>query len=262
MSFGFVGVMLAGELLEQVMRGGSRALNHHAKVSDKPVFGAKININPLFFAMSLADTAKGVGEIGETAWNNALTNDPDGFRKLGEQGGMLGMDALFLGLTAHQSIRDTLGLRGQEVFRTGGAFRGKTFYRENGEMLERISRRGVAQGTGLSLAGAEAKAIIKGADKRYLLKSGMSTMRQTWKFDVGVTLGIMGVGILGSAALGAVGGIMDMANADSKSFKRIHYDTNYFDTRKQDMSSYDQIGAAMQNYSSRMQSVARIYHSR
>jgi len=245
--------MAGAEVLELAMRGGARAVNSSHK-------GMNINVNPLMLAMVTADATKDVSELANLGWDAVVNRDPDGFSKMGSHAATVMADTGMIGLTAWQAVRDTATMGAEEV--TVKGFIKPRFYKQDGEFLKQISRKGDLELARMKLGSAEAKNILKTGGKRYLTKGGRSILRQGFGWDIKATFGIMGLGILGSMALGAIGSIMDEAHKDSMNFRKIQYDTRYFDTRQADMSSYHQIGAAMQNYSSRMQSVARIYHAR
>jgi len=72
----------------------------------------------------------------------------------------------------------------------------------------------------------------------------------------------MGVGWAAKSVLGFAGGIIDEAMKDEHRFRNIHYDSRFFNTQEDQMTNYQQLGSAMNNYQNRMTSTARVYHSR
>jgi hypothetical protein len=98
-------------------------------------------------------------------------------------------------------------------------------------------------------------------------KGGMKSVFGTykpmgWKGNVGIMAAQMAIGIGAKMALGFAGKVLDEAYSESKHFRKPHYDQRFFNTQREDQSSYQQLGQAMDSYENKMMSVARIYHAR
>jgi hypothetical protein len=63
-----------------------------------------------------------------------------------------------------------------------------------------------------------------------------------------------------SPILGFAGKILDESVQSSRMMREIKYDNRFFDTNRYDQSTFQQVGQAMNNYQSKMVSMARIYH--
>lgn len=82
------------------------------------------------------------------------------------------------------------------------------------------------------------------------------------KRELGLNLGALAIGAAVGLVAGYAGKLVDESNQNFLRSKYPQYDNRFFDTREQDMSSYQQLGAAMNTYHNRMVSTARIFHSR
>lgn len=71
-----------------------------------------------------------------------------------------------------------------------------------------------------------------------------------------------GVGMAAKATLGFVGGLLDEDHNADMATRRVKYDNRFFQTQYDTQSNYGQLGMAMNNYQSRMQSTSRVYHAR
>jgi len=72
---------------------------------------------------------------------------------------------------------------------------------------------------------------------------------------------LIGMGV--SAAAGFAGKMMDQSWKNYRDMRNVKYDQRYFEGQgKYDAQTYSALGNAMQDYSSRMVSLSRIYHSR
>jgi hypothetical protein len=70
------------------------------------------------------------------------------------------------------------------------------------------------------------------------------------------------VGQMTRSILGFAGGMVDEAVKDYHRSRRIQYDNRFFNTQRDQMTNYQTLGMAMNNYENRMMSTSRIYHSR
>lgn len=70
------------------------------------------------------------------------------------------------------------------------------------------------------------------------------------------------IGHAAKSVLGFAGGLIDESMKDYHRQKSVYYDNRFFNTQRDEMSNLQSLGAAMNNYESRYQSTARIYHSR
>lgn len=76
-------------------------------------------------------------------------------------------------------------------------------------------------------------------------------------------LGIpLAIGMMAPLALGFAGKVLDEAYNERRRMTEIHYDNRFFNTDKYDASTYQQLGAAMNSYQSKMVSLARVFHAR
>ena len=232
------------------------------------VGGVPINgMNRYFVASSgigtMTSAMRGSSNFMQAAWDD----DPNKFQQLGNdasdvfgEGLMTGM----AGIMAAQHIRTFGTTEGMHI--KEGANAG-TYQKLSGGGWERIGKKG-------ALAEEEMHAIMKnkgafkvnvrgGAAYGGKLKNPFGTYRPMgMKGNIGMIAGQIALGVAAKFALGFAGRVLDQAYSEDKHFRKPQYDNRFFNTQRYDQSSYQQLGAAMDNYENRMMSVARIYHAR
>lgn len=181
--------------------------------------------------------------------------DPNAFEKAGmTAGGVVGAVGDFglnLGFLRHAAIREG----GIEAIKHNG-----TIYSHLGDTVKNLN--------GSSVSGDIADIMKNGTKGVYQENVGMKRMlggrkfMKNWGFakGLGITLLPMALGAAASVGLGIAGKMMDEANQSARAMRSIKYDNRFFDTSRYDQSTYQQVGQAMNNYSSKMMSMARVYH--
>ena len=111
--------------------------------------------------------------------------------------------------------------------------------------------------------GPKAIQSVKKHGKSGVMKNGKFIKSMNWKRDIALLVGgPIAVSMGASAVGGFVGRFLDEEVAGRRAGQQMTYDNRFFDSRKYDMNTYDQVGAAMQSYQNKMVSSARIFHSR
>jgi hypothetical protein len=93
--------------------------------------------------------------------------------------------------------------------------------------------------------------FLKGKKIPHLIKAGI----------IGTAASIVG-GMALSKAFSTVGSLFDQAHQAGINRRKIHYDNSYYNTSKYEQSAYQTIGSAMGDYTTKLQSISRLYHSR
>lgn len=139
------------------------------------------------------------------------------------------------------------------TFRRAGSYKGGVFTKFEGaaapiaaesrlgQLLSKSKFGGVLRGKGFHASPTGIKGLM----------SGMAPF-----------IGAFAVGQLARGALGFAGSLVDQAAHDYHRQRSIHYDSRFFNTQRDQQSAYNTLGMAMNNYENRMQSTARIFHSR
>lgn len=205
-----------------------------------------------------AKTIESADQFVTGAWNG----DPNVFEQAGHNSG----DIIGAGL-------GMAGMAAWAILQRRSALAPKAFKTATGDVFKQFKHGGfkdvstgkVQLGPRAIPAGAQqgvyARAFAgKNIGRKGFIKSGgfKGVVKDMGMFVVAPII----TGIAAGMALGFAGRYLDEVNADFKSRKHMYYDNRYFDTRKYDASSNEQIGMAMNDYSNKMQSIARVYHSR
>ena len=212
----------------------------------------------LMGAVGMATTAFSSGnQFLEDAWND----DPNKFQRAGfAAGGMVG-EATMLGSTAYMGW-DLWRRNGAQQMAKGPGKNGPLYNVLNNGNFSRdmgggfnqiINKEEVSKMKGLRY-GQKATSFRAGLGKGFVGNFGM-------RMNFGaMLLTPIAAGMAASATFGLAGKVLDAVHSESKRNQNLTYDKRYFNTQQYDMSSYQQLGAAMQQQESRMLSVARIYH--
>lgn len=212
-----------------------------------------------YFAVASAVGAGTAGiNAGMTLLNGANSVDPNTFENTGYAAGaalgagaQLGLDVGFL---RHSYLREggTAGYIPKGANTTQG-FRSMESLKESGEELGKGWTKGVkhAEGSGKFNLWSRMRGRPGDFSKAFSVGRGLTAFAAP-----------IGIGIAAGAALGFAGKFMDEAWAEHRKSKMPTYDSRFFDTSKYDQSTYQQVGAGMQAYGSKMMSLSRIYHSR
>lgn len=212
----------------------------------------KVGLDSYFNVSMPIDTMKEATEASAGLLENSWEQDPYTFQMAGMGFGTAAGTAALTGAAFVTSAHAFAGRGGEEAIRI------------RGHIAERSS---FATEESWDLA-RKTKGAQKGVVKDYKTLKGLggpNNRRFIGNFGKG-NIAMWGAAIAASIAapliLGTAGKVMDIASADARSRKAVSYDTRYFNTQQYDQSSYQQLGAAMNNYESKMMSISRIYHSR
>jgi len=202
------------------------------------------------YGVATAITASAYTTIGTGAQflNDAHSQNPNTMENLGYGTGAAigeGLVLVTMGITAADAYRS----RGSNL--KNPAFQA-TMYKDK---LYRNPNTIVGPRTGTKVKNAPRA-------KTGLFRGGKFIKPMSWKKDISLGIGAMLTGMVASAGLGMVGRYIDGNIAEHKRRSVIDYDSRFFDTRRYDQATNNQVGMAMQNYSDRLVSVARIHHSR
>jgi hypothetical protein len=218
-----------------------KALPVVGDIGKAPVFKNRSQgwgLNRYLTFMGAVSTASVAANTAAQFVQDVHNDDPNKFERLGLGLGGLTSEGMFL----------------------GGAMLGAwDQWRQNG-LPEAVLKDGTVH--------AGAHSAIKGGKKGVLnTKSGLrggsfiktnTFIRDTLMFTAAPILAGMAVGALGSMA----GRFIDNRIREQKQGSQLNYDNRFFDTRKYDQQTYNQVSRAMEDYADRMVSVARIHHSR
>lgn len=225
-------------------------------------------MNRYFIGSSGVGTMASAINAGQNFMNGAWDENPNKFQQLGSDTGDMVGEASMFGMSA---------VMGMQHLRTLGKTSG---YYHNGTTYQKLAAGGwEGIGKGVvpeeTMKGYMAKAgkdsfavnVKNGAPFKSGWKGFGSRIAGTYKpMGMKGNLYMMGaqiaVGLTAKLALGFAGKVLDEAYSESRHFRKPQYDNRFFNTQKEDQSSYQQLGAAMESYENKMMSVARIYHSR
>lgn len=213
-------------------------------------------------AVGMATTAIGAGsQFLEDSFNE----DPNKFQRLGYGMGSLAGEATALAATGYTGYDMWRRVGAQEMARVGG--KGGPMY----NVMKDGGLQSVSGGKGYTAAEAKnLKNITHGQNAFSFRPRANGKWKAPGKgfvsnFGMGMNIGAMvlapiAIGLAASATMGLAGKLLDTVRNESQKGMELTYDKRFFNTQQQDMSSYQQLGAAMQQQESRMMSVARIYH--
>jgi len=216
--------------------------------------------------------------LGATVFNGATdfaqgayNQDPNKFERLGgSAGAAVGETAMLgMGLVSTWDLwRESHVVDGKRVGLTEG-LRGA-----NGKMYKALESGGAVGPNGERMGAAWEKRARQ-VNGRFLEKPGSAanpfrgSPGSKWikPFNIKTNLlmfaGIpIAAGLLASTAGGLAGKFIDEQVASQRQSRQMSYDTRFFDSRRYDMNTYEQVGAAMESYQNKMVSVARIFHGR
>lgn len=242
--------------------------------------GWKTHSNP-FMGLGMTRTFAFMGAVGmvtsgfsaggqflDDAWNE----DPNKFQRAGyAMGGMVG-EGLAVATTAYAGWDMWRRVGAQDMARVGGKA-GPLYNIEKSGGLK-LAAGSNAGGFKPSYSAAEAsqlKNVVHGQNansmrfrsggkfKTPLSRGFTGNMGMAMNLGAMIALPIV-AGMAASATLGMAGKVLDTVRNESIKGMGLNYDKRYFNTEQYDMSSYQQLGAAMQQQESRAMSVARIYH--
>ena len=220
-----------------------------------------------FVKVGQAAIDTGVG-LATNSWNNNPNKYEEAGNSAGEFIGASAMAAANLGMNLHavrihNRIEGMVGPKGQSVkFLKDGA---KNSITSLESILEQNSSTSMVKTAEIGGKTVEDLLKAKNFKSAYFTEKGLaSTAVKASGFMKGLVLpmgGALLVGAMARGALGFAGKIIDDASKDYDRQRTTYYDTRFFNTQQAQMSSYQQIGQAMQAQEQRMVSVARIYHS-
>jgi hypothetical protein len=183
--------------------------------------------------------------------------DPNAYEKAGytsgEVIGAVGDFALNAGFLRHALIREG----GQEAIKHGG-----NIYSHVGGKVSGLNGSPIRADLADDILKSGTRGVYQSEVSLGKRLMGGRKFMKNWSFarGLGVTLLPMALGAAASFGLGIAGKMVDEANQSARAMRSIKYDNRFFDTSRYDQSTYQQVGQAMNNYSSKMMSMARVYH--
>lgn len=229
--------------------------------------GAPIQgMNRYFVGTSGVATMTGAMHTANSFMQGAWDDDPNKFKQLGSDAADVVGEASMMGMGLVLGAQHLRSLRANS-----GAYVNGLTYQKAGEIWHGAGHAGTLSDVDMKAAlkqkGNFKVNVVGGQPYRAGMKGAVSRLGGTyrpmgWKGNLGMMAAQMAVSIGAKMAFGFAGKVLDEAYSEQRHFRQPHYDNRYFNTKQYDMSSYQQLGAAMDSYENRMMSVARIYHAR
>jgi len=230
--------------------------------------GVKILDHPIaagaWFAMSATNTAKSAISTTMDGVHDANTIDPNTFERFGQGVGQTMADGISAGFDAAFLIHGTAAHWGGQAHHDAYKFFNKSlqrndFYMKEGENMFQLN--GTSKFGG-ALSKTEAAMIEEKGMAGVMKNSGRFVRNPGMKLMAGMFVAPLMMSMLVTPILGAAGKVMDAAYEESRKRREVNYDHRYIVNQKQDMSTMQSVGAAMDSYQNKMMSMSRIYHSR
>ena len=154
-----------------------------------------------------------------------------------------------------------------DVYRKDGRVFGLVKGTGKTQLMRQVGVPGTMGASSELLRGKQVERFLHGAEKGFFntKDTGKFIKRGFWRGPGGMAAAIVAPLLLEKMAapvVGMAGKWLDESFHDFHQAKRVNYDNRYFNTQQWQMNSYQQMGAAMNNYENSMMSIARIYHSR
>lgn len=227
--------------------------------------GLNMYFNATFGLDALRETENAATTVLEGVWNN----DPNTFQRAGTELGFAAGSIASLGLFGIQGAHGWYSNRINDTWMVKEGSSGASFYHMNkGKMFQRPG----PNATTAALSEDAMKGVMsKGTQGRWIKGRGFASMAVgDWKTLGGIArklrnpaaffATLAATTILPPVIGGVAGKIMDSGWQEALAKRQINYDNRFFDTRQQEMSAYQTIGASMQAYHGKLISTSRIYH--
>lgn len=228
-------------------------------------FLSKSGLNTYFNLTFGLDSIRETENAGNALYEGVRSDDPNTFQATGTSLGFAAGSAASLGIFGIQGLHGSYAQATNRHWMTGEGASARFYSMEKGKMnLIKGPKGSVFNQT---LSDAEASSVMKsGTQGKLLFKNGkiggFKALKGGWKGPVAFGLAMIGATLLPPLIGGVTGKIMDSAWQESIARRQINYDNRFFDTRQQEMSAYQTLGASMDAYRNKLISTSRIYHSR
>jgi hypothetical protein len=216
--------------------------------------GLNMYFNATFGLDALRETENAATTVLDGVWNN----DPNTFQRAGTELGFAAGSIASLGLFGIQGAHGWYSNRINDTWMVKEGSSGASFYHMNkGKMFQRPG----PNATTAALSEDAMKSVMsKGKRGRWVKNIGFKALKSGWKGPTAFFATLAATTILPPVIGGVAGKIMDSGWQEAMARRQISYDNRFFDTRQQEMSAYQTIGASMQAYHGKLISTSRIYH--
>jgi len=194
--------------------------------------------------------------------DDANSMNPDTFRNVGVQAGQFA-GAFGAGIFGAQMTMR--GMRQAQFAALGSkeVWRKSRGFMQGRDIWSNPSGSMYADKNGLKMLTSEAISDLKKSSTRgFFNKAGKFKALKGMGGPMVGMMASMAAGMMASWAFSKVGGLMDQAAQFDINRRKMHYDTRYFNTQRDEASLHQTIGQAMDMYESKMVSTARLFHNR